>query len=708
MTNDDNALCLKNGVELEEYRIDGVLGKGGFAITYSAVDQRLQKRVAIKELLPDGIATRVDGHTVMAQTESLREDYEWAIDSFIKEAQTIAGFEHPNIVRVLRFFRANGTAYMVMPLIEGSDLKKLIKQRGVYAYPDLLQVLNPLLQGLAVVHHAGVLHRDIKPENIYITTRGLPILIDFGAARQQVSGKSLDVTSIITPGYASIEQYSTDAKYQGPWSDLYSMAACIYHMITGRKPAPASERSDAARNQQPDPLTPLSQLRPAGYPQSFLEGVDFALQMGESQRPQSVEAWLPMLGLVQDGGAGSTSSSHSPPPMSAPPVGVGGMNGRVTPPPVHRTGGGGGTKMLIVAVLIFLMAGMIGGGAFWYMTRKKQDDKQASQQDYKPVSSVVSGRKGSSSSSDQGEANRPLLNDLEVAIKMGEYEKARTLIKELDRKNLTHSQRIRLADLRDLRESEMLNCEAFVVFQSSVSSVFVYVDGRKVSGNSGRYSLKGVGKHNLIIKASGYDDKEKIVEVTRKGQVIDLGTIRLREDESSRLAKAKSAEDLQRDRERKMEEERKAAQRKAAQSKAGQEAQLKKELVAFVDDYYQRLASNDLNTVGGLYDDYVDFEYIKDRKASRNEVKQSFGANIKRWPIRSYKSHGKTSYKALNVSATRVTLYFGYDYSYSNRSGRKAKGAAYDTVTIEKMRGRWRIVKWEQGVKRTRNDLKGL
>ncbi|NWK57089.1 protein kinase [Verrucomicrobiaceae bacterium N1E253] len=692
MVTEQNALCLEVGVQLEEYRIDGVLGKGGFAITYSGEDQRLQKRVAIKELLPDGIATRVDGNTVMAQTESLRDDYEWAIDSFIKEARTIAGFEHPNIVRVLRFFRQNGTAYMVMPFIEGEDLRHVMRKRGSYAYQDLVPILLPLLDGLRVVHLAGVLHRDIKPENIYITQHGTPILIDFGAARQQVGGKSLDVTSIITPGYAPIEQYSTDAKYQGAWSDIYSMAACVYHMITGKKPAPASERNDAFRNQQPDPLVPLCQLQPAGFPPAFLSGIDQALQMGEAQRPQSVDAWLSMLALSD-----SPSHIHTSRPTAIPPM----------PQPASS---GGSKKLVFLAVAMLLLAMTVAGGTFWYLNRDgglAQGEKEADK-----------GSKGETVKKEQPvfDDGQDQLTDLEVAIKLGEYDQAEKMIRGLDRKNLPHQQRLKLADLRELREREMRSCPAMVMFQSTPSSVTVYVDGEKLSPKGGRYALKGVGRHSLRITSPGRESEERVVTVKSKGQVIDLGVIRLSEDDATRQARINKdkadADQMRRDqeaRDRQIARQREADAKKQAElEENNREANLKKELVSFVNDYYRRLSSNDVNVVVGLYDNYVNFEYIKGRKASKREVMQSFSANMKRWPNRSYKSHGKTSYESLNPSNTRVKLYFGYDYSYSNYSGKRAKGKAYDTVTIEKKSGDWKITSWEQGVKRTRNDLKGL
>ena len=218
MDNDNIGIGLAAGTILKDYQILEPLGKGGFAITYLALDTRLNKKVVIKELLPDGIAVRVPGDSQITHNFGQEEDFEWAVNAFLREAQTIANFEHPNIVRVLRLFKANGTAYIVMPFINGKTLKQIIKEEAPMPQDKVISILVPLLKGLEVVHNSNVLHRDIKPDNIFITDEGDPVLIDFGSARQNVSGKSLDITSIITPGYAAIEQYSTpggiDALYK--------------------------------------------------------------------------------------------------------------------------------------------------------------------------------------------------------------------------------------------------------------------------------------------------------------------------------------------------------------------------------------------------------------------------------------------------------------------------------------------------------------
>ena len=168
---------------LHEYRIEQVLGAGGFGTTYLARDTHLDKQVAIKEYFPSDIAMRAAEGTVQPATTERESDYKWGLDRFLQEARTLARFSHPNIVRVVRYFEANGTAYMVMDYERGEPLKTLLQHRPYPSEDVLKNLLRPLLDGLALVHAAGFLHRDIKPENIVVRASGQPVLIDFGAAR---------------------------------------------------------------------------------------------------------------------------------------------------------------------------------------------------------------------------------------------------------------------------------------------------------------------------------------------------------------------------------------------------------------------------------------------------------------------------------------------------------------------------------------------
>ena len=201
------------GHVLSDYRIEGILGQGGFGITYLATDTNLGRKVAIKEYYPREYATRDSTLTIRAAgNDEERETFKWGLTRFLEEARILARFEHPNIIAVRRFFEGNGTAYLVMDYCDGEPLDEIIKRDGPLSKEWLDLILFPLLDGLEQIHGTNFLHRDIKPANIYIRTDGSPVLLDFGAARQETGNHSRSVTSLATAGYAAVEQYSTRGK----------------------------------------------------------------------------------------------------------------------------------------------------------------------------------------------------------------------------------------------------------------------------------------------------------------------------------------------------------------------------------------------------------------------------------------------------------------------------------------------------------------
>ena len=281
--------ALPSGYQLQEYTLKSVLGHGGFGITYLAADNNLGKDVAIKEYLPTEFAVRRDDSQVQPRSTADNNDYEWGLDRFMKEAQTLGLFRHPNIVPVYRAFKANGTAYMVMEYQKGQSLAELFrKHRAEFTEEDILNLVIPLCDGLAVVHKAGYLHRDLKPGNIFIREDGSPVLLDFGAARNAVGRKSKNLTSIVTPGYAPLEQYFADGN-QGPWTDIYAMASILYQAVAGRIPPEAPARVKR------DPITPAMEAGRGRFSEAFLTGIDIGLRVEEEQRPQTVEQWRAML-----------------------------------------------------------------------------------------------------------------------------------------------------------------------------------------------------------------------------------------------------------------------------------------------------------------------------------------------------------------------------------------------------------------------------
>ena len=286
----DNVQALNPGTRLGDYRLDAVIGHGGFGITYRAFDTQLAKFVAIKEYLPVEFAVRGGDGNVVPRGARFAEDFAWGRERFLDEARALARFRHLHIVPVLRYFEANGTAYTVMEFEDGKSVGELLRQpEGRLATDDVQRLADGLIGGLSAVHAQGFLHRDIKPSNIIIRRDGIPVLIDFGAARQAMGERSRTLTGVLTPQYAPIEQYALDGK-QGPWSDIYSAAAVLHHAITGRAPP------DAAARVGTDPYRPLSITQAGRFEPAFLGAIDRALAFVPTDRPQTVEEWAALFG----------------------------------------------------------------------------------------------------------------------------------------------------------------------------------------------------------------------------------------------------------------------------------------------------------------------------------------------------------------------------------------------------------------------------
>jgi serine/threonine protein kinase len=305
----DDVHALPAGHQLNQYRIEAVIGRGGFGITYQAQDTVLRKLVAVKEYLPVEFAVRASDASVQPRARRLEQDYRWGLERFLDEARTLAHFRHPNLVPVLLFFEANGTAYMVMEFERGSSLADVLADSASRRalIPRLPALLDGLLSALVDVHAAGFLHRDIKPANIILRPDGTAVLVDFGSARHAIGQRSRTLTSIVTPRYAPIEQYALEGK-QGPWSDLYGVAAVLYHLITSEAPPEAVNRV------RDDPYKPLAGRVDVALPRPLLAAIDAALAPYPEQRPQSVAAFRALAGL----GAPPAAPAAGPPDENAP------------------------------------------------------------------------------------------------------------------------------------------------------------------------------------------------------------------------------------------------------------------------------------------------------------------------------------------------------------------------------------------------------
>ncbi|MBK8183852.1 MAG: SUMF1/EgtB/PvdO family nonheme iron enzyme [Candidatus Competibacteraceae bacterium] len=289
MTKKSNTLPI--GYRLHHYRVEAVLGAGGFGITYMAVHEALRSRAAIKEYFPVEWSYRdSDAVNVLANTQGglptseAGEEacYTWGLERFLNEARILAQVNHPSVVRVKDFFEANGTAYIVMDYEDGEPLSRVLQREKTLPEQQIRRLLDDVLPALESVHSLGYLHRDLKPANLYCRADGRTILIDFGAARQALSRRSKNITSVFTVGYSPIEQYLVEGKGYGPWTDVYALGAVLYQCVTGKQPLEAPARV------LDDPLEPAEEAVQGQYSPVLLQLIDQAMAVRPEKRFQTI------------------------------------------------------------------------------------------------------------------------------------------------------------------------------------------------------------------------------------------------------------------------------------------------------------------------------------------------------------------------------------------------------------------------------------
>jgi predicted Ser/Thr protein kinase len=285
--------ALPSGTVLREWRLEEVLGVGGFGIVYKGRGIYFDELVAIKEYFPSSISERDAEDTVVPIDSDAEEVHALGLKKFVEEAKLLWNLStptrHPNIVSVRSLFEIHGTAYMVMDFEDGISLSKMLKKGQKFNERSLWNIVRPIAEGLARAHRVGVLHRDIKPPNILITEDSRPVLIDFGSARFEAAEATSTKVTFHTPPYAAIEQY-VKTYPQGPWTDIYALGVVLYECITGEKPPEVLERLHAGLGK------PLADTKWPGYSKKFLSAVDEAMTIKPNERPQSISDWLALFG----------------------------------------------------------------------------------------------------------------------------------------------------------------------------------------------------------------------------------------------------------------------------------------------------------------------------------------------------------------------------------------------------------------------------
>lgn len=287
----DKNRILQAGDLVQWYRIESVLGRGGFGVTYLATDTNLDHKVAIKEYMPGWAVERQDDNSLAPLNDELREEFDLGVQSFLREARTLVKFRHPNIVRVMAVFEANNTAYLVMEYEEGEEFKSYVQRGDGIDEQSLQSLVLRIVDGLDQVHQYGFLHRDIKPVNLIIRNDGSPVLLDFGAARPTDSEAGAH-TAYVSAGYTPIEQYQEGKGMRvGPWTDIYALGATLYYAISGEAPTAPTGRLAAMVSRSPDPMRSAMEVGEGRYSETFLDAIDWALVFKPDGRPRDLTEW---------------------------------------------------------------------------------------------------------------------------------------------------------------------------------------------------------------------------------------------------------------------------------------------------------------------------------------------------------------------------------------------------------------------------------
>ena len=490
--------ALPKDTMLDTYRIERVLGVGGFGITYLAYELNLGKAYAIKELLPDGLAIREAGSDdVVARSVTDQADFDATRERFISEARVLAAIEHRSVVGVHRLMEEHGTCYMVMDYVEGVTLDVHLKGQGgkLQGLEEFKRLFYPILDGLDLLHSQGLVHRDVKPGNIMVKPNGKPVLLDFGTVTKVLS-KTLTVTQMVSAGYSPFEQYTTKAR-QGPYTDIYAMGATMVRSITGKKPDDSSDRVLKDRYEELHTDPDLC----AVYSEPVLKSVDAAMRMEAGERPQSISAWSEMLESVEGGDPAEApqQSGQSKPSEDAQPVedffSVTGIevDDEVVPP---RSGGV--SKGLLKFVAFLCISAAVAG--WWYVYEQPRRVRVAIEQEFQGYVAL---------------ARKELAND-QWEKALGNFKKA-LLLQPNDKEVLAELERL---------QRWIANVRGDVIVTTVPNGAAVSMQGHPEKRSPASFVGVKLGEYQVQVKKLGYDPVELDLTV-RRDKTTELGPVML-------------------------------------------------------------------------------------------------------------------------------------------------------------------------------------
>ena len=573
------------------YRITRVVGVGGFGITYEAEDTNLSTSVAIKEYYPFDFGDRDNTMSVRPKSDRHKKTFDWGRSNFLLEARTLARFEHPSIVRVTRVFEANSTAYMVMRYERGLSFEAWLNRLGrLPTQEELDAIVAPLLEALDMMHAADFLHRDIAPDNIIVRADGSPVLLDFGAARRSVAEMSRTLTGIVKAGYSPHEQYSSNNRLQGPWSDLYALGGTLYRAVTGRPPEEATMRVDEDR------MPPAAQaVRKGRYRPAFLHAIDACLKMRHAERPRSVAQLRPMMlppdvearpGLERLVDAFRSPSKPSSRPSRPPPS----LRTRRTGPPVEEPPATRRRWPLVAALALIVLGG--GYGTYEFM-RSQSDPRIGEERQRRETAERLRREAEEQERERQAAAARRLDEEHRAAEarRLGNERRAAEAKRLEDERRAAEAKR--LEDERRAAEARRLEDERRVAEARRVEDERRAAEARRVDDERRAAEARRVEDERRAAEARRIEDERRAAEAKRVEDGRRAAEAKRQEEERQAAEAKRKEEERQAAEAKRKEDERRAAAVGDAQRQDAERKQREAERIAKVEQPGRESATGD-------------------------------------------------------------------------------------------------------------------